>query len=230
MENVSEEVLKKLSIPVTPLLEQIFISARIRQQDRHRQWIAASHKIASKIPNSLAMCTVQFMGDMDMILLCMEEEIFSAPPGKAEPFFGLNFQMSFSEAWVCKAYEICRALKQRKTAPDTEAFRELFHILEGIRITLDKFEIAKDGKNKFECDLASINPDGTPDLEKVQTYSYKNEKKAHIMPTGLNQRTGALLWVVTHAEDKQSFSVDRRSLSDTFLKFFCVSEMDTGSL
>ncbi|MFA5040432.1 MAG: hypothetical protein WC464_02205 [Bdellovibrionales bacterium] len=221
MEELSEGDLKKLSVPVHPLLEQIFISTRLRQCAKHKQWIATSMKIASKIPDSLAMCKVQFIGDIDMLLRCMEEEeLLVLSKKEKEPIFGLNIQTSFSEMWVCGVYEICRALIQRKTAPDTEEFRKLFHILEGIRVTLDKFEIAKDEKNNLKCDFAPLKQDGSMDLEKAQTYAHDNILKAHIMPTGISQRTGAMLWIVTHADDKQPLEGERQTLSDAFLNLF----------
>lgn len=207
---------------ISGTLECAFNDARIRKQDAHKKWVSASWLIGGYIPNTLAPVSMQHVGDLDQLLRCMEEEFVS---GLQSGFF-CHYQCMFSEIWVCKIYEVLRSFKERK--PEIfQPFEELFVDLELLRITFDKFQIAKDKKLNQPVEMVVCSQKGG-DPSPHSIYDPKDSLRGHIMPTGVDGDTGAVMWLASDVLRHESRWISRQKLSDDF--FCCADKIEPAGV
>jgi hypothetical protein len=132
----------------------------------------------------------------------------------------LDIQSMLSELWIGSAYEVFRMLgaPNRKLARrDDPAFAGLARDLKLVRITVEKYEIANDGRLREPLVMQrrlSPNESGGPDRPfDTYTYDKKDPQKAHIMPMQLSRR-GSISWYVTDGASLEAHWVERRDLSE----------------
>src|SRR5258708_6520085 len=120
-----------------------FNDAKTHYPELQRTWIRISHRVGSRLTNSLLPVSIQKDGDVDVLLRCMEDEAAQDnPTGFDGGVFG--YQKMMSEYWVGGMYETFRLLRQRGLADTSTAFAEILRDLELLRMPLEKHEIAKD--------------------------------------------------------------------------------------
>jgi len=134
----------------------------------------------------------------------MEDEL--APKvGKAQ--FEFQYQLLFSEIWVGGVYEILRLLKERKLSPNSDEYRDVFREFELLRITLEKHDIANQGKLTAPLQMT------TSDQTKVYTFTKDDPQRSHIMPVGISAR-GFVVWQAVDVKANTMRWIERRWLSD----------------
>lgn len=200
---------------VKKLIEAAFQVSALKYSDLHKDWITVSMRIGGKLPNSILMASVQRAGQLDVLLRSMEDE-FSIKD-ESKPDFSFQYQMLFSELWIGQVYEICRLLKDRKCEPSDPDFNDLSHGLRLLRVTMDKHEIANERKLSAPLMMQKQPPNN--DASDFYEYSKDDPTRGHIMPTGVSER-GSSMWQVIDVVSNQSYWLERRNISERFLKLF----------
>jgi hypothetical protein len=119
-----------------------------------------------------------------------------------------------SNLWVGSTYEIFRLLvdgSRRLIAEPSDEFKALNRELRLLRIPIEKHEISGDRKLKTSLELLrSAHSGGGPGL---YNYDKEDPRRAHIMPTRPSSR-GSTTWLVTDIDQKKSYWIERRELSE----------------
>ena len=215
-------------ITVTQALSYAIGTACKNQSDVEKRWIRISNFIGSKLPHSLLPVSIQRLGRFDMIIREMEKEFTTENTHSIETnTYAFEALSSFSENWVCNAYEILRTLKERKFISGKE-FDVMYNGLRLIRIPLEKFQLAKDNnlKNRKQP-LELKSSTNYMDTEPAKAYIYPSDKanrneRSHIMPTGISHN-GSWMWYVLDLEDPnniQEFWIERLNLSDRIIELW----------
>ena len=196
---------------VTQLLAQAFSVARGRLPEVQKAWVAASHRMGGLLPNSLLAPSIYKLGDLDLVLRCMEDERASADLDAKESD---RLLIMLSEQWVGSAYAVAWVLKEREpSVRDWEGFNAFYRDLWLLRIPLEKYEIAADKKLPPELPMQKVPPN--EDASDSYIYAKDDPKRAHIMPRSLSQR-GSLVWLAVAGPTEQRW-LERRELSDRAL-------------
>jgi hypothetical protein len=99
---------------VGQLITATFAIARSKYPELTQRWVTASWRTGSKIPDSLAMVSIQRAGELDIVCRALEDELTQSPPKEGEMDLRDNYLMMLSELWIGAAYAICFALKDQK--------------------------------------------------------------------------------------------------------------------
>jgi hypothetical protein len=202
--------------PITPgtLLNASFGVARTRHQALHETWVHLSLRIGPGIGG--LMMTVQRLGDVDMLLRCMEDDFQadnSAPDPALQP---MTYQLMLSEWWIGGLYEVVRLLKDRSIGPSGEDLLKLENDLRLLRVPMEKHEIAKDRLLKGKVlPMISVPPASTE--RDRYDYDPNHPARSHIMPRGLSARGSAMWQVIDLAPPMTEHWLERRTLSDQFI-------------
>jgi hypothetical protein len=193
--------------PVSDLIIASFRQALERYSNLHSVWIRISFRIGGLLPKSALSHSVQRYGELDLVLRCMEDEL--APRiGREEVNF--QYQQLLSEMWIGGGYEILRLLNERKLSVESDNYRTLFRDLELLRITIDKHDIAGQGKLKEPLEMTYYEE------KDVYLFIKDDPQRSHIMPAGISAQ-GSLVWQVIDLKAEGTRWVDRRSLSDRMI-------------
>lgn len=209
--------------PTPPGVGKIIVAAfavsRTKNEDIYKQWIAASWRTGAKIPESVAMASIQRVGEIDAVCRSLEDELLQEPPALNEMDFRDSYLMMFAELWIGSAYAVSYALKDRKILTDRPEFLELAENLRLVRVQLEKHQIASDRTLKAPLQLSTgpSKDDETP--ERVVQYDKDDPLRAHIGRKGVSSRWSPM-WEVIELKTMTMRWVERRSLADKMLEIF----------
>lgn len=206
------------------LIEGAFLLGRQRNQDLARRWVAASFHIGGLLPRSSLTVSVQRVGELDIVIRCMEDELKTQDPN--EIGFKLNYLVTLSEIWIGSAYEIVRLLSERELAPQNAKFQTLSHELRLLRVPIEKHQIAADNRIDGEIVLET----GPVGSDNIKEYVYKKEDKdrSYVVPTGITERF-SVEWVAIDTQNGRSFWIERRYISDKFLSIWSHGDSNEGA-
>ena len=156
------------------------------------------------------------MGDLDVLLRCLEEEVKVDMARRQDLDGGLDCQLMLSEMWICSAYEIFRLLQSRKLTDQNGVFRSLSDDLKLLRITIAKHEIANDRKLPAPVPMVASTDD---DAAGRYVYSPSDQRKAHIMRKGISHQ-GSIIWEAIDGTSCESRWLERLSLSERILSLW----------
>lgn len=203
---------------VGQLIATAFHQARQSYPDLNRKWVEASHFIGSAVPQSLLSVSIQREGELDLVLRCIEDETTQRhKAGQEDGLFIGNYLHVLSSSWIGGIYAVFFALKSRGATHGGDAFVQIFHDLELLRIPLEKHEIAKDRDLKQPLYLQKY-PENGNDTDKY-VYSKDDPKRAHIMPSGVTER-GSISWLTIDHKANVAKWIERRWLSDRILELW----------
>ena len=197
----------------------LFLESKARQRPLWDQWIKMSYNLGGRLPDSLMSTSIQRDGDVDMVLRCIEDEIANDQTTLGNPISSpFHYLVMMSNYWVGSMYETLRLLRKRNLLDRNEQSDDLFRAIEVVRITLDKHEIARDRKLTGSQQLVRQpwNPDSAPD---PYEYSPGDDKRAHIMPTGLSPR-GSVAWQAIDVMTQSDRWVERRWISEGLIELW----------
>jgi hypothetical protein len=212
---------------VSTLIPQAFSVAKAKYPAEHQAWITLSHRLAGRSFVPLASMDMQRLGDLDLLLRCMEDELVAKVAGEipAGDMLGFHYQKMFSEMWIGGWYEIMRAIRQRaEEASDrgdqtsglatSDEFNSLLKDFERLRIPLEKYEIAKDKVLKKPLTMKRYPPknDETDDV----VYDRNDRQRSHHMPSGPSGR-GSITWLALDHTSDNEYWIERRDLSERLL-------------
>jgi hypothetical protein len=207
----------------TTVLGQLVIAtfalARKKFPDLGQKWTSASWRTGSKIPGSLAMVSVQRVGELDLLCRALENELAEHPPKPEEMDLRDNYLFLYSELWIGAAYAICFALKDRKLLLDDMDFVGLAEDLRLVRVQIEKHQIASDRALADPLLLSTGTPKPDDPPERIYVYDKSNPLRAHIGRTGVSDRR-SVMWEVIEAKAQTVRWIDRRTISDTMLNVF----------
>jgi hypothetical protein len=212
--------------PVSPYIASAFQIARAKYHVKHASWTDLSARLAGRFSLPIAMIGLQRLGDLDLLLRCMEDEFQANKATEAADKLGLDhtfhYQVMLSEGWVVNCYEILRAFRQRGYEANLGAdgvsalatFKSIFMDLEFLRMPIAKYEIAKDSRMKEPLTMRAFPPNNDATDEHI--YDKKNPTRSHIMPTGVSCR-GSMTWLVLDHSVPREYWVERQDLADRLL-------------
>lgn len=206
---------------VKQLMSTAFRLAFTQHREIRQAWIDISLRIGGLLPASELLVSIQRIGDLDIVLRCMEEETTADTSRQqevtGEEDFSFHYQVMLSEVWICNSYEIFRLLKTRKLVNQNDVFKTLVDDLTLLRVTIEKHEIANrqyttNDINPMQMQRLSREGEVTGDYE----YSRSDPRRAHIMGKRLSGR-GSLEWEALDGESGNSHWLERLSLSERIL-------------
>jgi len=211
------------SAPITvgPLIVAAFAASRAKYYDIYQRWIAASWRTGSRIPDSMAMMSIQRIGEVDLICRSLEDELLQQPPASGEMDFRDNYLMMFGEVWIGSAYAIAFALKSRGLLSERSEFRELAENLRLVRVQSEKHEIPSDRKLTEPLQLSTGNAQPGEASERFYQYDRDDPLRAHIPRRGVSDRRSPM-WEVIDVKAKTMRWFERRALADAMLDIFTV--------
>lgn len=197
-------------IGISDLIRDASSESWVRQPLIHRKWIHIAVVFQDLIPDSTSIALMRHLGNLDMLIRCLEDEY---SPDQVKMILGVTdplpaYVSLLSEMWVCKAYELCgiliqRKKKDKKSAPVKSSFIELYRYLELLRLSFNQHELSF-------ADPRLKGPDGQDEAEITK------------MPENISER-GAMMWCPTERTGRipeKSYWLERRDLSDRFLNIF----------
>ena len=202
---------------VSDLMVNAFVWARKQQSSTVKVWVGVSHRVGGLLPKSGLLVSVQRIGELDVLLRCMEDEAQANMGRIRESLWILHLQTMLSGIWVCELYEVFRLLKERELVARDDTFDSLENDLRALRITISKHEIAAD--NKLPGKSVLMKSKGATDAEAYE-YRAKDPQRAHIMSMGLSVR-GSVQWQAIDGTSVDSPRwLERRSLSERALQLW----------
>jgi hypothetical protein len=204
---------------IGPALTHVFHAAGARQQQVAQTWVAISHKVGGRLPNSLLMYSIQRDADVDLLLRSIEDEMARRDVNAHQqgPFFVSKYQELMSTYWIGSVYETFRLLNSRGLADQDPRFDEIHNDLRLLRITLEKHEVAKDRKAKTPVQFTRYPPRNGP--SDSYTYDRDDDQRSHIMVSRLNP-SGSYAWLALDLENKSERWIERRGLSDRIIELW----------
>lgn len=199
------------SIQVSQLLAATFNAAFLRAPEIRKRWISSSYKVGGNIAVG-AIMTVQYIGQLDLVLRAMEDEraeILSSEEDSLD--LSLTCQSNLSDSWVGSAYEIFRILNAKYSEDST--ISGIHHALRLLRVPLEKYQIAQDRKL---TDVLSFEARPSRPDDSVIFYDKEDPKRSHLMPRSISQR-GSTMWCAIDVAGLQQRWIERRELSDAIL-------------
>ena len=208
-------------IMVKQLMSAAFRLAFTHHRELRETWINISCRIGGLLPDSELLVAIQRIGDLDIVLRCMEEETKVDNSRRQELAgdvdFSFHYQVMLSEVWICNSYEIFRLLEERKLLSQNDAFEGLAHDLKLPRITIEKHEIANDRKLSKPLQMEQLSREG--EVTGHYTYSRSDPRKAHIMGKGVSDR-GSVMWEAIDGASRDSRWLERLSLSERIVSLW----------
>lgn len=204
---------------VKRLIYATFELAFTQHREIRETWSTIAHRIGGgSLPHSMLFVSIQHIGDLDIVLRCMEEETKvdnlrrQELAGEVDFFF--HYQLMLSEVWVCNSYEVFRLLQSRELVNQNDEFKALAHDLKLLRIPIEKHEIANDRKLSEPLQMQGLSSEGevTADYE----YSRSDPRRAHIMGKGTSTR-GSVMWEALDGASGNSHWLERLSLSERII-------------
>ena len=126
-----------------------FAKAAGKNGDINDKWIRISHRLGAQVAVG-AVQTIQWIGQLDVILRSLEEEFLQKDP---DANLALTIQTYLSDAWVGSAYEIFRILKNRRPK-DLDA-KPIYDALLLLRVPLEENQLPQDRSPKDVLKLES---------------------------------------------------------------------------
>lgn len=196
-------------------LTQAFSVARAQYPELSATWVRIAHRVSGRLPSSLLSVSLQRDGEVDLLVRSIEDEV-AAQKEQTEGIglFVPHYCAIMSSYWIGGVYETFRLLRERHLADEGEVFLAVLGDLELVRITLEKHEIAKDRTLKEPISLVRQPPKN--DASDHYSYIPGDDKRSHIMPTGLSS-SGSVMWQVIDLKNNTSRWIERRSLSDLII-------------
>lgn len=206
-------------LTVSSLIVAAFAASRAKYPDIYQGWITASFRTGSKIPGSLAIATIQRIGEVDLICRSLEDDLLLQPPTPGEMDFRDNYLMMFGEFWIGSAYAISFALKSRGLISENSKFQELAEDLRLVRVQSEKHEIPSDRKliEPLQMSTGAAQPGEAP--ERFYQYDKDDPLRAHIPRMGVSDRRSPM-WEVIDVKSKTMRWLERRALADMMLGIF----------
>lgn len=197
------------------LITAAFCGAISQHSELKNEWIKLSHIIGGKLPASLVMDSIQKIGDLDILLRCMEDEFvqIKKKEGSESDVMHFHYQMMISKMWIASAYEIIRLFNDRDKTLG-EDFQKLYQTLTLVRVSLEKHELAHE--RKLTEDLAFVKYPPNGDDTDQYSYSLQDPARGHIMPMSVSER-GSAMWCVLDIRNKTNIWVERRDLAERFM-------------
>jgi hypothetical protein len=197
---------------VGALIVAAFQQARSKHPELNRLWTDISLRVGSSLPDSVLLMSIQRVGELDLVLRCLEDEFVSVGRNDtALDLFRDHHQAMLSELWIGSAYAVFELLIDRNIGPDDDEFRSIAHDLRLVRVPLEKHQIVKDARFRKEAlEMQRVPPNN--DQTDAYRYSGADPKRAHIMLSGVSSR-GSLMWQVIDVDDSSRW-IERRVLSD----------------
>lgn len=212
---------------VKQLISAAFRLAFTQHQKTRQAWIDISCRIGGgSLPESELSVSIQRLGDLDILLRCMEEETKvdnsrrHELTGDADFSFHsqvMDYQVMLSEVWICNSYEIFRLLAARNLLSQNTAFEVLAHDLKLLRITIEKHEIANDRKLSEPLQMEKLSREGK--VTGHYEYSRSDPRRAHIMGKGTSTR-GSVMWEALDGASCDSRWLERLSLSERIISLW----------
>ena len=211
-------------ITVKQLMSTAFRLAFTQHREIRQAWIDISLRIGGLLPESKLFISLQHIGDLDIVLRCMEEEtkvdMSRQQDVAGEEDFSFYYQVMLSEVWICNSYEIFRLLKTRKLVNQNDAFKTLVDDLTLLRVTIEKHEIANrqytpNDLNPLQMQRLSRDGEVTGPYE----YSRSDPCRAHIMGTGLSERGSVMLEALDGASGNSRW-LERLDLSERIVSLW----------
>lgn len=207
---------------VKRLISATFELAFTQHREIRETWSTIAHRIGGgSLPHSMLFVSIQHIGELDILLRCMEEETKvdnSRRQQLADDVdFSFHYQDMLSEVWICNSYEVFRLLQSRKLVNQNDAFKALAHDLKLLRIPIEKHEIANDRKLSKPLKMQQLSSEGevTGDYE----YSRSDPRKAHIMGKRTSAR-GSVMWEALDGASGNSRWLERLSLSERIVSLW----------
>jgi hypothetical protein len=212
---------------VSKLIKSAFGAARSVYLEEDTAWVSLSMRLVSPTLSPAASSNIQRAGALDLLIRYLEDDLrqrVSASSPKVD--FAYHYQKMFSELWVASCYEIARAIRQREKGANykgaqtsdhtsSEIFVSLLFDLERLRMPLEKYEIAKDNSLKQPMLFRRIPEIG--DETDFAVYDSQDPNRIHIMPSGISAN-GSVMWLAFDHATNREYWIERRELSDRFLK------------
>ncbi|MCW2285144.1 hypothetical protein M2323_003038 [Rhodoblastus acidophilus] len=208
---------------VSPLLTGLINIAREKYKAENEAWVQLSLLLSGRFNLDAALISLQWQGEVDILLRCLEDEI-NIKSNASEPDFSSHYLLMLSETWVVGCYEILRAFYQRDRdaakagmpksgVSDIDEFRLIFNEFEILRMPMAKYEIAKDYELKHPLPMWGVDDD---ESKPPEFYDPKDPSRFHIMPRGLSPR-GSARWLAFDVRNSRQHGVERRDLADRLL-------------
>ncbi len=201
----------------TDLLETAYSLGMIGEAEIHKKWISVSHKLAA-IAGVTHLVALESNNRLDLMLRLVESERLERLKSNSlnEIDWSLDLQISLSECWVLRAYEILRACKQqlKDYGPINPKLLSLQHRLAVVRVPIAKGEI--------ESMDRKANKGYAPMLGRMgETVATPYELDgSYVMPRAICPETGAAMWYPVDMKARQTVAICRRDLSDELLSLF----------
>jgi hypothetical protein len=204
---------------VGPLIVSAFAASRAKYHDIYQRWNAASWRTGPKIPGSLAMVSIQRIGEVDLVCRSLEDELLLQPPTPSSVDLRYNYLMMFGELWIGSAYAISYALKSRGLLSENSKFLDLAEDLRLVRVRSEKHQIPSDRDltEPLQLSTGKAQPGEAP--ERFYEYDKGDPLRAHIPRTGVSDRRSPV-WEVIDVKSKAMRWVERRALADSMLDIF----------
>lgn len=197
------------------LVTAVFSAATAQHLGLRKEWVLLSLKLGGMLPASLIIDSVQKLGELDIVLRCMEDELVQIKEQNnldSNPMH-FHYQVMLSKIWVASAYEIIRLFNDRDKSLGEE-FQQLYQLLTLIRVPLEKHELAHE--RKLTKDIVFVKIPSNGDDTDQYSYSLQDQARGHIMPMSVSAR-GSAMWCALDVRAKMEVWTERRDLSERFM-------------
>jgi hypothetical protein len=201
---------------ISQLIVEAFQTSQKMQSAVAKEWIAASFRAGSKIPESAVSTSIQRLGDLDTLCRSMEDDLVRQPPIEGGLDLRIHYLRLLSDLWVGSAYAICYAFSDRGLYKGDQDFERVAEDLKLVRVQLEKHQIASDNKLDQPLNLVTDPGQSSAPIRMFQ-YDRKDRLRAHICRTGLSKRY-SMMWEVIDVKKNTDRWLERRSLADELLK------------
>jgi len=202
------------------LIVGAFAKSRAEFGEIYKLWLSTSGRVGSKIPGSLAVVSIQRIGEVDLVCRSLEEELLQQPPAPDEMDFREGYLLMLAEWWIGSAYAISFALKSRGLLSERSEFQQLAEDLRLVRVQIEKHQIPSDRKltEPLQMSTGPAQP-GDEAPERFQQYDKDDPLRAHIPRMGFSDRRSPM-WEVIDLKSRTMRWVERRALADSMLDIF----------
>lgn len=200
-----------------PRVGSMIVEAFRASQDMQasaQQWVTASHRAGSKIPDSLVSESIQRIGELDALCRAIEDEMHLLPPKEGEMDFRSHYLALLADLWVGAAYAVCYAFANRKLFPGDTEFDTLAEDLRLVRVQTEKYEIPSD--KKLDAPITMVTAAGQPGSPRSFHYDKTDPQRAHIGRIGMSDRRSRM-WEVVDLKTNSMRWLERRALADRLL-------------
>ena len=216
---------------VSDLIHDAFDQAIRQHEELYKSWVDISIQLDGRIlPFSLLGPTVHDIGELDLVLRCMENEtkavINNTDKSKSDSKFPVAHwhQNTLSKIWVSEIYEVFRLLKSRGLVQKSNTFNELENHLRLLRIPFEKHEIAKDKKLEKHLVLTEeqASKQRTSIFQKfgdLSEYDSNDPRRVYSL-NSRNTPRGSIEWKALDLDTGEALWLERLSLSERVLELF----------